>query len=223
MLGDEVDAAVRKYLPPCDDWTEVNINSKVMDIITKVSGRIFVGQDLSQDPEYLECGSMYTFVLFDAVRAIKLVRPWLRPFLVPRLPEMKKLREMEKRAANYLQPIVRERLEAQKNDPNWQKPDDMMQWLLTRSVEKGEVSVEHLAKVQLGLIFAGIHTTTMTATNIVYTLAVTPEYIEPIREEVRNAMHDNDGKITTRALQQMVKLDSYMKEVFRLYPPGLSA
>jgi cytochrome P450 len=213
---------VRNYLPACDDWTEVNINSKLVDIIAKVSGRIFVGPDLSQDPEYLECGSQYTIVLAEAVRVIKLIRPWLRPFLVPRLPEMQKLRDMEKRAIKHLQPIVRARLEAQKNDPNWEKPDDMLQWLLNRSVEHKDITVEYLAKVELGLIFAAIHTTTMTATNIVYTMAVTPEYIQPLREEIRTAMQENGGQLTTRALQQMVKLDSYMKEVFRLYPPGFS-
>jgi len=101
-------------------------------------------------------------------------------------------------------------------------PNVKMQWLLNHSAEHGVESVEQLARVQLGLIFAAVHTTTMTVTNILYTLAVTPEYIGPLREEVREAMAENDGKITTRALQQMVKLDSYMKEVTRLYPPGIS-
>src|SRR4051812_28809386 len=97
-----------------------------------------------------------------------------------------------------------------------------MQWLLNHSAEHGVNSIEGLAKTQLGLIFAAIHTTTMTATNILYTLAVTPEYINPLREEVREAMEENEGRITSRALQQMVKLDSYMKEVTRVYPPGIS-
>jgi hypothetical protein len=213
---------MRMHLPPCDDWTEVSINNKLVDIITRVSGRVFVGPDLCQDQEYLDCGSNYTIVLSNAVQAIKHIRPWLRPFLAPRLPEMAKLRAMEARATKHLEPIVRERMEAEKNDPNWQKPEDMMQWLLNRSAEHGAVTVEQIAKTQLGLIFAAIHTTTMTATNIIYTLAVTPEYIQPLREEIRQAMNDNDGQITTRALQQMVKLDSYMKEVTRVYPPGIS-
>jgi cytochrome P450 len=213
---------MRQYLPDCNDWTEVAINSKLVDIVAKVSGRVFVGPDLCQDPEYLDCGSNYTILLMEAVRAIKGIRPWLRPFLAPRLPEIRKLRDMEKRAARHLEPIVRERMEAEKNDPNWQKPDDMMQWLLNRSADHGVVSVEKLAKMQLGLIFAAIHTTTMTATNILYTLAVTPEYIGPLRKEIVNSMSENDGTITTRALQQMVKLDSYMKEVTRVYPPGIS-
>jgi cytochrome P450 len=97
-----------------------------------------------------------------------------------------------------------------------------MQWLLNRSADQGIVSVEQLAKQQLGLIFAAVHTTTLTTTNILYTLATTPEYVEPLREEIRNAMADNEGTINSRALGQMLRLDSYMKEVGRMYPPGLS-
>jgi cytochrome P450 len=97
-----------------------------------------------------------------------------------------------------------------------------MQWILNRGSEHGITSIERLAKQQLGLIFAAVHTTSLTTTNTLYTLAVTPEYVEPLREEIRNAMADNGDKVTTRALQQMVKLDSYMKEVVRVYPPALS-
>lgn len=52
---------------------------------------------------------------------------------------------------------------------------------------------------------------------------MSPEYIEPLREEVRAVMAENCGTITTRALQQMVKVDSYMKETMRIYPPGLTS
>ncbi|KAH7090346.1 ent-kaurene oxidase [Paraphoma chrysanthemicola] len=219
----EVDVAMKHHLPECEDWTEVSINNKLIDIVARVSGRVFVGPDLCQAPEYLECGSKYTVFLIEAVRAIKQITPWLRPILVPRLPEIHRLRDMEARAARFLQPIVRERMEAQKNDPNWQKPDDMLQWLMDRSSEDGTSTVESLAKLQLGLIFAAIHTTTMSATNMLYTLAVTPEYIQPLREEIRAAMAEADGIITSRALQQMEKLDSYMKEVMRLWPPGITS
>jgi hypothetical protein len=218
----EVETTMKEDLPPCSEWTEVAINSKLADIVAKVSGRAFVGEELCQDPEYLDCAKNYTLLLFGAVFQIKPIRPWLRPFLVPRLPAIQQLRDMEKRAARHLEPIVRERMEAEKNDPNWQKPDDMMQWLINHGAEQpGGLSVEYLAEKQLGLIFAAIHTTTGSATNIIYALAATPEYHDPLREEIANAMSENDGKITTRAMQQMVKLDSYMKEVFRLYPNNI--
>ncbi|KAH7398762.1 ent-kaurene oxidase [Phaeosphaeria sp. MPI-PUGE-AT-0046c] len=219
----EVDAAIRRFLPPCEDWTEVNITSKLVDIVATVSGFIFVGSELASDPEYLDCGTNYTVRLMDAVNAIKKIRPWLRPFLVPRLPEIVKLREMETRATKHLEPIVCDRVTAEKDDPSWQKPNDMLQWLLNRNSGKDALTVEQLAKAQLSLIFAAIHTTTLTATTILHTLAVTPEYIQPLREEIRNAMHENDGIINSKALQSMTNLDSYMKEVIRVYTPSITA
>jgi cytochrome P450 len=218
-ISDEVDAAMRQYLPSCDDWTEVDINRKLVDIVARVSGRVFVGPELAQDSEYLDIAANYTIYLMDAVHATKRLRPWQKPFLASRLPEMKKLRAVEKLAAEQLDPIVKERLEAEKNDPNWQKPDDMMQWLLNHN--SAGISAEQIAKTQLGLIFAAIHTTTMTATNILYTLAVTPDCTEPLREEVRNTMHENDGQLTSKALQQMLKLESYMKECIRVHSLGV--
>jgi cytochrome P450 len=99
----------------------------------------------------------------------------------------------------------------------------MMQWLITRNTSDGTpLDVNTLAKNQLTLTFAAIHTTTMNTTNILYTLATTPEYIGPLREEIQRVLSENDGQLSTRALQQMEKLDSYMKEVNRVYTPGLS-
>ena len=45
----------------------------------------------------------------------------------------------------------------------------------------------------------------------------------PLREEIREAMAEENGVITSRALQRMVKLDSYMKETMRFYPPGYTS
>lgn len=220
IVRQEVDTCVEKYLPECNDWTEVTVYKTIVDIVAQVSGRIFIGAGLCEDPEYLNCATNYTLDLIDSVTAIKKLRPWLRPFMAPRTPEIRRLRQREKRLAEYLYPLIRQRREAAK-DPNWEKPDDMTQWMLDRSAEDN-VSVEQYAKCQLGLIFAAIHTTSLTATNIFYTLASTPEYIGPLREEIRNVIAEHGGDITTKALQQMEKLDSYMKEVNRVYTPGMS-
>jgi hypothetical protein len=86
VICSEVDAALREYMPPCEDWTEVYINQKLVDVVAKVSGRVFVGPELCQDPEYLDAGSNYTLDLMAAVTVLKKMRPWLKPFLAHRLP-----------------------------------------------------------------------------------------------------------------------------------------
>ncbi len=211
-------------MPACNDWTEIFLNDKIALIIARVSGRFFVGPEVASDPEYLDCSVNYTMSLIGSSRAIAKLRPWLRPFLAPRLPEVRKLRDYEAKAKTYLLPIIRERLEAAANDPNYQAPDDMMTWLLKRMDPKQSIEskVDLMVRLQLLFIMAAIHTTSMTMTNIIYTLAVQPEYVEPLREEVRDVLARNDGKMSPKALQQLEKLDSYMKEVFRVYPPGIS-
>jgi hypothetical protein len=124
-IREEVDVALERYLPPCEDWTRITIYKALVDIVAQVSGRVFVGSELCQDPKYLECSINYTMDLVNSVTAIKALRPWLRPVLAPRLPEVQQLRKRERTAAEYLKPIIQQRQYAEKNDPNWQKPDDV--------------------------------------------------------------------------------------------------
>ncbi|KAF2017328.1 cytochrome P450 monooxygenase-like protein [Aaosphaeria arxii CBS 175.79] len=222
IICQEVDEAVKEELPPCEDWTTVYIYMKLVHIVAKVSGRVFVGPELCRDQDYLDSGINYTMELIGAQQAIKLMHPWLRPFLASRLPQVKNLRRREKLAKQFLEPVVQARRNAEK-DPDYEKPDDLLQWFLNRTNDYGIDSTAYIAQMQLGTIFAAIHTTTLTTTNILYTLAVKPEYIEPMRDEIRQAMADNDGIITSRALQKMEKLDSFMKETMRFYPAGFTS
>ncbi|KAE8340584.1 cytochrome P450 [Aspergillus arachidicola] len=145
------------------------------------------------------------------------MKPWLRPFLAWRLPEVQQLNKREEMAIRFLEPIIQARREAVKN-PDYQKPDDMLPWLLNRSEDHTVNSTGSIVKMQLLVIFAGIHNTTVTVANVLYNLAVSPEYMQPLREEIRKAISDNDGTLTSRALQQLEKLDSFMKEIIRLCP-----
>ncbi|KAF2798515.1 cytochrome P450 monooxygenase-like protein [Melanomma pulvis-pyrius CBS 109.77] len=222
LICAEVDEAMREEMPPCEDWTGEYIYMKLVNVVAKVSGRVFVGPELCRDQGYLDAGINYTLELMNAQRAIKDMRPWIRPFLAPRLPEVRLLRRRERQATEFLRPVVQARRDAEKN-PDYQKPDDMLQWLLNRSVDYKIDSTAQLAKFQLGITFAAIHTTSLTATNVLYSLAASPEYIPPLREEIRAAMAANDGIITSRALQSMEKLDSFMKETIRFNGLGFTS
>lgn len=165
MICGEVDEATKAEMPPCEDWTPVYIYMKLVRIVAKVSGRVFVGPDLCKDEQYLDSGINYTMELIGAQRKIKEINPWLRPFLAPRLPEVKSLRKREQMAKDFLAPIIQARRDAEK-DPEYQKPDDMLQWFMNRGAEYGKDTVESFAKIQLGITFAAIHTTSLTATNM---------------------------------------------------------
>jgi hypothetical protein len=217
-LFEEMEIAMDSFIPPCENPTGVQIYNSLAFVIAQVSGRLFVGKDLCRNPAYLECAVKYTLDVVNAAMAVKKVRPLLRRLLAPRLPEVKSLRDRERAAMDIIGPEIRRRKDAEKADVEWKRPDDMTQWLIARSGE----SLAKLTNLQLVLTFAAIDTTTATATNVVYTLAAMPECVPELREEICNVLADHGGLVTNKALQQMLKLDSYIREVTRFHPLGYS-
>jgi hypothetical protein len=151
-------------MPPCKDWTEVNFHDLIMRVVAMTSGRIFVGTELCRSPQYIDAAINYTLELMAARGAVRSLPPWRRPFSAPRLPEVKRLHTRMAEAHAILQPVVDHRRAACK-DPTYEKPDDMLQWLIDGHDKFTDKNSQDLAMVQLVLSFAAIHTTTLTAMN----------------------------------------------------------
>jgi hypothetical protein len=161
-IADEVQESIRQELPPCDDWTPININHKLLRIVALVSGRVFIGAELSRSEDYLDAAINYTIEVMQATQALGKMRPWLRPFMGHRLPEVKKVEQRFAQADRFMRPVVAARRQMQDNE----KPDDMLQWLMDGQDKFKQRTTEELAKIQLGISFAAIHTTTLTSTNV---------------------------------------------------------
>lgn len=165
----------------------------------------------------------YTIEVTGAVTAITKMSFWQRTLNAAAHPDVKAVRARERAADAFLRPIVEGRKKAQETDPDFQRPDDLLQWLLDDGQDKfGEKGSKELASIQLGLTFAAIHTTSLTATNAFYSLAAMPEIIPELREEIRTVLKEY-GTFTTQALQKMKKLDSFLREVMRMHPLGFSS
>lgn len=162
-IAEEASEALEIELPreKFADWQEINIHDKLCRIVGMVSGRLFIGPEACRSEEYLDAAINYTIDVMQAVHAASSLRPWLRPFLAHRLPEVKKLNRRIEEADAFLRPLV-ERRSKMHNDKAASEdvPEDFLQWLL----ESGD-STSNFAKVQLSLTFAAIHTTVLTTTN----------------------------------------------------------
>lgn len=119
-------------------------------------------------------------------------------------------------------PIVRQRrkLEAL-GDEKYEKPNDFLQWLMDEAWSERDGQPEALVHRMLVLALASVHTTSMTAAQVLFDLIEHPEYIEPIREEIVQAL-DEEGGWKKTTLTKLRKLDSFMKESQRLNGPSLS-
>lgn len=119
-------------------------------------------------------------------------------------------------------PIVQQRKTVQ---GKWgdSTPDDMMQWMMDKAdalIVKGD---DRQAFQKLTLSMAAIHTTTtMSVTQTLYDLAAMPEYIQPLRDEINEALASSGGKFNKSILSKLHLLDSCIKESQRYNPPDFS-
>ncbi|KAK4096391.1 cytochrome P450 [Parathielavia hyrcaniae] len=214
LIAEEVKVSIHGALPPCHDWTPININNTVQRIVAQVFGRIFIGAELSRSEEYLDAAVNYT------VRALDQVRPWLRPILAWKLPEVKKIGQRLAQADKLLRPVVAAR---QRIKDDSEKPDDMLQWLMDGQDKFKHYTTEVLARIQLGITFVAVRTTSALLTNVFHNLAAYPQYVPELRDEIRAALAEHNGVFNNPAMHTMKKLDSFFKETSRLYPSGFMA
>ncbi|GKT96318.1 cytochrome P450 [Colletotrichum tofieldiae] len=111
----------------------------------------------------------------------------------------------------FLRPVVEARRKAAEGS-NYQKPDDMLQWMMESQKKFGQKEDRELARYELAISAAAIHTTTVTITNALYTLAVMPEFVTILRKDVQQALAETNGVFTNSAMQSMKKVDSFLKE-----------
>lgn len=162
-LGREVRSALKDEMPQCRDWTDMHFHPFLLRVVARVSGSIFVGTELSKSEEYIEHAINYAMDVMNGALAVNSLKPWLRPFKASRLPEVRRLHSRVEKAGEFFTPIVADRKQ-QAKDPGWQKPDDLLQWLIdVQEAKYGETTPQALAKNQLDVAFAAVHTTTTIA------------------------------------------------------------
>lgn len=163
-LALEVSRTVSDEIGHCEDWMEINISQKLLKIVAIVSGHIFLGPDLCRRKEYLHASINFTVDLFTAIAALKRWPGPLRFAAKYWIPQVKTVKEHQRRVHDFLVPILQQRraLRANGKEP----PQDLLEWLLDKSDKFNVRTDDELAQAQLILGMAAIHTTTMTATQM---------------------------------------------------------
>ena len=98
--------------------------------------------------------------------------------------------------------------------------NDMVQWLLDTARGKDSES-DQIVKRMLFLNMAAIHTSAEAATNVILDLCARPEDMVLLREEIVEATKKHGG-INLSMLNDLRKMDSFIKESNRLNTAGLS-
>lgn len=196
----------------------------MLRLIVITIGRVFVGPGMNRNEEWIQASLDFVNGIFAGGWKLKRYSLFMRPFAARYLvPEIRQVWRSQATARRLLVPIMQRRKTEQQN-PDHQKPSDMIQWLMDNNDKLTEPrSLDNLAELCLVVVFAALHTSTQTLTHIILDLAARPDYIEPLREEIEHFeqdQNDSDRKGPLTAAY-MTKLDSFMKESQRLSPASL--
>lgn len=205
------------------DWTPIKIQELLLAMVARLSATVFVGKPACHDEAWLEASTKYAEQATITVFILKTMPVFLRPIVSLVLPSYWAASAWVRKGVEILVPIIQARRNAEKTDSStpedFQRPKDFLQGMIDTANDHDGDS-EKLACRALIMGLASIHLTTLAAAHVIYDLCAWPEHIEPLREELVQALKQDGGwdKPTTARL---AKMDSFLKESQRLSPPSL--
>ncbi|KAI0756382.1 cytochrome P450 [Daedaleopsis nitida] len=195
------------------EWVTVGAMDTAEKLVVQAASRAFIGLPLCRDRRYL--GLIARF-------AHRVAGSWLISLLMPFVagpplklgPMISGVPKTMDQLIELVKPVIQERRALEQLDNNWEdnKPDDMLQWCIEEALVRGSSDESIVCRI-LSTNFAALHTSTLSFTHVFYDIALHPEYLQPLREEVK-AVVASDGW-TKDGLNKMWKVDSFIKESHR--------
>ncbi|KAI9028902.1 cytochrome P450 [Phycomyces nitens] len=219
--------SVEKTIGDKDSVELVHVYPFVQDLIVQAGASIFVGEEVCKDPLLIDS---FKNMVGDVAKEIR-PYPFFEPF--PMINRFRMwyvgktspiIKTHKEQLINAIKPAVEYRLSQAKSNPDWKRPDDMLQDLLENVKAPKHIElVEHLVHILTFLIFVSLHTTSENCTILLYRLLETPAIMDELVEEQKEVLKqeglgDNCGSevFTRELLKKFVKLDSVCREAFRM-------
>ena len=162
---------------------------------------------------------MFTMNVFYAVPSIRKYPSFLRWMSLYFSREVKEVHKSLDTMKRLIRPIIEENLQYNGEDT---APNNMCTWNFRNSTQKQREDLNIQAQMQLSVSMAAIHTTSMTATNVIFDLAARPEYIGPLQEEIAAIKAtETTPYLNKSSMPKLKKLDSFLKESHRVNPISL--
>ncbi|GES61623.1 cytochrome P450 [Aspergillus terreus] len=203
------------------EWHEVDLRASILGIVAQLSSRVFLGEQICRNPDWLRITVNYTVDSFIAAQDLRLWPKPLRPLVANFLPSCRKIRSELREAAEIITPVLEERRKAKETQVRvGRTPEryvDAMQWM----EESAQVRPYDPAVTQLSFSLAAIHTTSDMLTQALFDLCGKDDLIKELREEIVTVIQGEDWKKTT--LYKLKLMDSVLKESQRLKPVNIAS
>lgn len=191
-------------------------------LIARATSRVAAGDALRSNEKWLVTAGSYAVNVGLTIVILRPFPDFIRPLVAPFLPPVQQMKQQLQYTKQLLAPIVEQRQAAEaSNDPSYEKPDDFLQWMMDGAEDEEDRDPEMLAHHMLILMsMATIHTSTTTMTQLLYDLMARPEYLEPLREEIKETLQSGWENATRTSRNTQWRMDSFMRESQRFNPPG---
>ncbi|VTT65235.1 unnamed protein product [Fusarium fujikuroi] len=212
-LSEEASLAFRQVLTESTEWHEMHPQNDIVRIVSRMSSRVFMGESLCRDDEWVRASGDYTVESFRTGDILRTYPRWSRPFVHWFLPSCWTLRKKLNEAIQCLKPHLERRSVISAEAEAQGKPspfDDSIEWY------KKEGSTRNPALLQISLSLVAIHTTSDLLMETLFNIAQHPDLFQPLREEITNVLTAEGLKKT--ALYNLKLMDSVIKESQRLRP-----
>ncbi|KAL9617230.1 MAG: hypothetical protein Q9160_007958 [Pyrenula sp. 1 TL-2023] len=231
------------------EWKSMCVFPEMVRLATSAASRMLVGVPLckfsghpprikltlvfqpGRNQEYTRLASTYTTWSLPSALFIKLFPRMLRP-VVGSIVRYGIMRFLQRRLLNMLRPLMKQRLQ-QKLQGNQQDEhsETFPTWWIDESAklaDKSKVLDPHvMAQLIIQMNLAGIHTTSLVATIVVFELLQYPQaadLINELRAEIASVTSDMPNQNWNwAALARLKLLDSLIRETMRMNPVDESA
>ncbi|QGI82462.1 hypothetical protein CEK25_009191 [Fusarium fujikuroi] len=201
----------------------IRLKPAILDIIARISSRIYLGDQLCRNEAWLKITKTYTTNFYTASTNLRMFPRSIRPLAHWFLPECRKLRQERKDAIGIITPLIERRRELRRAAIAAGQPlpvfHDAIDWSEQEAEAAGTGASFDPVIFQLTLSLLAIHTTYDLLQQTMIDLGRHPEYIEPLRQEVVQLLREEGWKKTT--LFKMKLLDSAIKESQRMKPGSI--
>ncbi|KAH8430631.1 cytochrome P450 [Aspergillus melleus] len=216
ILSSHADTLLQRLWTDNKDWHEIPLKDTILELNTCMGSRIFLGEDLCQNPAWTELVKRNAVNAFIAADKLNSWPKALRPFVHWFLPSCRVLRGDVREARQFITPAVQQRRDKQAaRQAQGKAPDeyfDTIQWM----EEVADGQDYDPALVQLALSMGSTHTMTDLMTQVMLNLTKYPDLVEQLRREIIAVKTEEEwGR---PALRKLMLMDSVVKETQRLKP-----
>lgn len=183
---------------------------------------MIVGNPACRSEEWLKLG--YTEDFVSASILLRLLPPWMHPFVSNIIPQRWRLRKGIKTVGKIIAPSVarhRELNAKRAQGMEVEEEDSMLNWILDNADK--EAIETNLSQIVLVMFVPAAHTTSMAIANVLFDLCAHPEWDEKLRAEI-NGVTKEFGHVGEKLpvkdwTAKLEFLDSFFNESQRLSQP----